>query len=268
MSDADELTLTIHGLDVFNRDVDGELFARKFFKFMQGIAEADTAANGKRRHKFLISDLKKNTATASVREQVVTGTEQTKSSFDFFEDGLSAIYEDAPRARSLPRAFVKYVLDINKDVGQDFAKGEIKRKSTGKVIYIDEFLEARARKVLADINRSTTGAIPFYKGVAYGAFDGELRILDSLGGHEKAVLVLTAGGSQINCSISGASDDELRLAWKRRCIVNGLAHYDGESGLPVRLDIRSIQPLDQNAPAIKDWRGAFDIPAPDDNNWN
>ena len=102
MSDADELTLTIHGLDVFNRDVDGELFARKFFKFMQGIAEADTAANGKRRHKFLISDLKKNTATASVREQVVTGTEQTKSSFDFFEDGLSAIYEDAPRARSLP----------------------------------------------------------------------------------------------------------------------------------------------------------------------
>src|SRR5690606_17047900 len=108
--------------DAFNRDVDGEVFARKFFKFMQGLAAADVAANGKRRFKFLISDLKKNTASAAVREQVSTDGGPAISGIDYYERAVSAIYEDAPRARELPRAFVKYVLDINRDVGADFVR--------------------------------------------------------------------------------------------------------------------------------------------------
>jgi len=268
MSEGDWLTLTLHGLDAFNKDVDGEVFARKLFKFMQGLAAADEAANGKRRHKFLIADLKKNTATAAVREQTVVGFEEAESSFNFYEDGLSAIYEDAARARDLPHKFVKYVLDINKDVGADFVRGEIKRQSTGKVIHIDEFLEQRARKVLDDINRRTTGALPLYRGIAHGQFDGVLQVLDSREGQDRAVLVLTAGGKQVSCAISQAPEEQLRAAWKRRCLVYGVAHYNGESGLPARIDITHVEPIDHDVPPITQWKGAFDLPLPDDDNWN
>jgi hypothetical protein len=121
---------------------------------------------------------------------------------------------------------------------------------------------------LADINRSTTGELPLYKGVAHGAFDGELQVLDVLGGHSRAVLVLTAGGKQVRCVVANAPEEEVRAAWKRRCIVHGIAHYNGESGLPEEIDIRSIVPVRQDAPPFSNWRGAFEIPIPDDDGWN
>lgn len=266
MGERDRLTLTLHGLDEFNQDVDGEVFARKLFKFMQGLAEADIAANGARRHRFLISDLKKNTATATVREQVTNGRERPRSGIDYYENGLLAIYNDAPAARQLPRSFVKYVVDINKDVGKTFPFGEIKREFTGTVIRIDEILEKRARRVLEDINRNTNGILSFYRGTAYGSFDGVLLLLDSLSGAERAVLVLTAGGKRINCNISGVDDEQLRRAWKRRCVVQGTAHYGGASGLPESVDVRHIRTIE--APGALDaWKGAFEIPAPEDDAW-
>jgi hypothetical protein len=59
MGEYRELTLTLHGLDQHNQDVDGEVFARKFTAFMRGLGKSDAFANEGRWHKFLISDLRK-----------------------------------------------------------------------------------------------------------------------------------------------------------------------------------------------------------------
>ncbi len=131
MVDRDELTLTIHGLDVFNKDVDGEVFARKFFKFMQGLAEADRATNGTRALRYLIADLNKTTATARVREQEANAdVPQINSGIGYYVYGVQHIYEDSVVARSLPSRFVKFVIEIANDAGDTFEPGEIKRGAT------------------------------------------------------------------------------------------------------------------------------------------
>ena len=94
-----------------------------------------------------------------------------------------------------------------------------------------------------------------------------MLLLDSLAGAHRAVLVLTAGGKQINCDIARVDDDDLRKAWKRRCVVHGLAHYSGKTGLPELLDISAIRTIESSG-AIQAWQGAFDLPAPDDSIWD
>ena len=69
MTERFELTLTLHGMDTFNDDVDAVVFARKLKVFLQGIRDADKAANGKPRHRLFLTELRKNTATASVRSR-------------------------------------------------------------------------------------------------------------------------------------------------------------------------------------------------------
>ncbi|WP_133192753.1 hypothetical protein [Labrenzia sp. 011] len=109
MSDQREtLTLTLHGLPAFNKEVDGEAFARKFFKFMQALAEADEQANGGRRSRYLIDGLEKNTATARVKE-VPIDTASKQSGVEYFHAGVSSIYYDRPAARRLSLRFVNYV---------------------------------------------------------------------------------------------------------------------------------------------------------------
>lgn len=117
-----------------------------------------------------------------------------------------------------------------------------------------------------DINRQTRGTLPLYLGTAFGSFDGVLLLLDSLAHSQRAVLVLTAGGKEIDCTITGVDDEEIRKAYKRRCVVKGLAHYGGGSGLPERLDIREIEVV-ESAPGLDTCRGAFNLPAPDDEIW-
>src|SRR5690242_1516643 len=107
---------------------------------MQGLSAADEAANGTRALRYLISDLNKNTATAVVREQNARAGIEIRSGIAYYAEGLRHIYDDSVVARTLPREFVKYVLDVAKDTGNSFAKGEIKRGGN-VVAAIDAILE-------------------------------------------------------------------------------------------------------------------------------
>jgi hypothetical protein len=256
MAADDELTLTIHGLLEYNAAVDGEVFAVKFQKFIRGLAAADKAANGSRRLKFMISDLSKNTATASVKERPTQSPGVTKSGVDYYVKCVTEIYNDTDHARTFDRDVVRNIADLNSGVGDAFAFGEIKQKSTAKIIRIDQFLQDRAKRVLSDIDRAETGRLPFYKGRAYGTFDGELRLLDALEATDRAILLLTAGGEKIECIVGPVDQDKVRHAWRRRCRVTGTAHYDGEGGLPVRIDAVDIEVVEPGT-GLARWRGAF-----------
>ncbi|WP_404289311.1 hypothetical protein ACD578_24530 [Microvirga sp. RSM25] len=261
-----EITLTIHGLDAFNRDVDGEVFAEKFTAFMKALAAADTAANGKRRHKFLISGLVKNTATASVREQVASAGEVPDSSLFYYKKGLRAIHEDSPAARRLPADFIRPIAKLNRGVGDRFEFGEVKF-SGGEVIRIDAFLQKRAEKILAEVERLEKSQETFFKGQAYGAFDGFLKTVDLRGDAKRAFLILSAGNLQIDCSVDHIEVERLRSALDQRAMVYGLAFYDGESGLPAKIEVRDIQLL-KDQPDLGRWRGAFAVPTKDeDEDW-
>jgi hypothetical protein len=265
VADRDELILTLYGLDAFNREVDGEVFARKFFKFMQGLAEADRATNGTRALKYLITDLSKNTATAKVREQEArSDVPHIKSGIEYYATGVQYIYEDSVAARSLPAKFVRYLVEVANDAGETFARAEIKRAKI--TIPVDEGLAKKARGVLADINRATSGVVPLYQGIAHGSYDGTLLVLDALGGGQKAVLELTAGGRRIDCDMHLIERDKAAQAYRRRCTVYGVAHYDGVNPLPTKIDAVDVVPIEPGE-GLARWMGAFERGEADED-WN
>ncbi|WP_158930007.1 hypothetical protein [Acidisphaera sp. S103] len=269
MDDRRELTLTLHGLEEYNHEVDGEVFARKLTAFLKGIRLSDKAVNGRRRHKLLLTDLRKNTATASVREQVYVLGPSPGSGMEFFEDAVQAVFDNRPSARQLPLPVVREIAAMNHGSGHSFAFAELK-STTGNVIRLDEALAKRARSLVLEMEARREGRDVRFTGVAYGSFDGKLEEVDLRGDLWKGILVLSAGGKQIECTVSALEMPDIRLALKRRVVAYGRAHYGGASGLPERLEIISVKPVkSQGEGNLARWRGAFDIPEPDPaEDWN
>lgn len=266
MAEYRELTLTLHGLDEYNQAVDGEVFARKFAAFMRGLGKSDAAANGGRRHRFLISDLKKNTATAIVREQVFKRGPAPASGISYYVDGVAAVYQGVARSQSLPRALVSDIASLTKGAGRTFQFAEIKGEpavaGSATVIRIDEFLENRARRVLQEVladEDAEKADVRYFEGNAFGSFDGILKAIDLRGDLKKAALILSAGGKEIECIVNTVAINDLGDALDRRVIAYGMAHYERHSGLPVRIDVRKLE-IVRDGQGLSRWRGAFDIP--------
>lgn len=259
MADHLELTLTLHGLDVYGQDVDGEVFARKLTAFLKGIRQSDKAVNGKKRHKLLLTALSKNTATASVREQVYVPGPPAGSGMAHFENAVEAVFNNRPDARRLPLQLVKEIAALNSGVGHSFAFGEVK-SNTGMLIRIDDYLGRRARELVVELEADSRAPAARFKGVAFGYFDGVLKLVDLRGDMWRGILILTAGGKQIECTVASLTVEQLRDVLDRRAMIYGKAHYGSGSRLPERLEVTSARRLqDRSAAHLSRWRGAFDL---------
>jgi hypothetical protein len=261
--DRRELTLTLHGLDAYNRDVDGEVFARKVTAFLKGVRLSDKAVNGQRRHKLLLTDLRKNTATISIREQVYVRGPPPGSGMAYYEAAVEAVYHKRPDAKNLPLGVVKEIASLNNGSGHSFDFGEIK-SSAGTVIRIDDYLSRIAKSLVEEMETERQTATARFRGTAFGSFDGVLELADFRGRIWKGALKLTAGNKEIECTIDALAVPEIKDALKCRVVAYGLAHYNGRSGLPDRLEVISAKPIP--APDASDlgrWRGAFELAADD-----
>jgi hypothetical protein len=256
MADEKEtLTLTLHGLPAFNKDVDGEVFARKFFKFMQALAEADIQANGERKSKFLIDDLVKNTATAKVREQPMENIATHLSSVRYFTEAAANIYYDRPAARSLSTKFVGYLKEVATGTGETFQLGEIKF-GNDNILRIDDGFRKNTDKIAKEIQRLSKGKVEPFAGQARISLDGTIKALDSRKREDLAVIELTAGNRQIECHVDQIPDGELVKFYKTRCNVHGIGHYTGNDGLPDWVQVIKIEPVLSDG-IWDDWKGAF-----------
>jgi hypothetical protein len=274
MPDFRDVTLSLHGLEEYSQEVDGEVFALKFAAFMRGLGKSDVATNGTRRHRFPIRDLRKSSAIATVREQVTKRGAPAQSGIGYYLNGLSAIYADAAHARALPRGVIEDIASLPKGVGRTFAFAEVKGMPSNDdiaptIIRVDEFLEGRAKHVLQDVTSGAPSLMRAFEGTAFSSFDGILKAVDLRGDMQKAFLLLSAGGKPIECIVNTIEVGELGGALDKRVIVYGLAHYDRKSGLPSRLDVRRMQIIGEGD-GLRRWRGCFDIPLSDHDRdgWN
>ena len=202
MDDRLELTPTLHGLKAFNEDVDGDVFVRKLGAFLRGIKHSDMAANGgKRRHKLLLTALSKNTATASVREQLMCPGPSPHSGMAYFGKAVDAVYTGRPEARDMPLVVLRDIADLNRGVGRSFAFGEFK-SNRGAIIRIDDYLDKKSRALIIEREGNKDDRVGGFKGIAYGSFDGMLKLVDLRGDVRRAVLILTAGGKEIDCTVN------------------------------------------------------------------
>jgi hypothetical protein len=168
-----ELTLTLHGFDTFNFDVDGEVFARKLMLFLRGIRASDKTVNGKRRHKLLLTALKKASASVSIREQVYTRGPVPSSGMGYFAAAVDAVYNKRPEARLLPFTVLKDIANLNHGAGHSFSFGEVK-SNQGLLIRLDDYLGKVASSLITEIEIERVARPKRFSGIAYAYFDGVL----------------------------------------------------------------------------------------------
>ena len=98
------------------------------------------------------------------------------------------------------------------------------------------------------------------EGTAMGVFDGIIQEIDARGTLVRGKITLTAGGREIDCVFRRDDIASLRDSFDRRARVEAIAHYDGVSLLPVRLDVKAIKIIKTN-PDLVGWRGKLKRPS-------
>ncbi|QTI81203.1 hypothetical protein IAI58_17835 (plasmid) [Roseomonas marmotae] len=256
MIEEKQATLVLHGLETDNRLVRADVFARKLTAFLRGLVAADKLANGKQLHQFVITDLAIGSAKVKIREKQKTRERPTASGVATYERALGAIYNGDRHAQELPEGLLATVTSLTKGVDSDFAHGEVSFASSN-VVRVDDYLHRQSQRT-RELMRHPVQQLShrYYHGLARGAFDGVLRVMDSRGETLRAKLVTTAGGVEIDCVVNKSRVPEIRELLEERVRIEGLAHYDGEQQIPVRVDINKVHIVKQKPDLIR-WRGAM-----------
>src|ERR1700731_4021077 len=115
-----------------------------------------------------------------------------------------------------------------------FSSGGYSEVWTGDstVFRVDQFLTERARSIVEPDTHAVHG-VPkladereWFKGIAAGSFDGEIKAADLRGALPQITIVLTAGGNEIDCICREEHIEAIRAALNRRARVYGQAIYD------------------------------------------
>jgi hypothetical protein len=261
----DEATFILHGLDVDARSVRADIFAIKLRTLILGLREADKFTNGKITFVYMISSLGTgNSATATIRQKQ-RFHRSGHSAIDTYENVASAIYNGEHRVAQYPERLISQIKKLGDGALRTFSHGEIEF-ADNSVIRIDDFLlrQSEVAHDLVAVSDAKVVGERYYRGIAMGSFDGELKEIDSRGTMLRGSLLLSAGSAEIDCVMNKDRVPEAREAFDNRVIVGGAAHYDGEQQLPTRIDVTTIRIVTGSGRGLLRWRGAFAGPDQDD----
>ena len=208
----------------------------------------------------MLSRLETGSAAVTVREKQKTRKRPPHSGISYFETAASAIYNGDRSIARLPPPLVQQIQKLGEGVARKFSHAEL-AFSDDNVIRIDDYLLKQSEDAYAGLisNVPKAASEKYYRGLAVGTFDGILKEIDARGTMLRGKLILTAGGLEIDCVMNKDRIPQARESFDQRVIVGGTAHYDGESQLPVRIDVRTIKIVNGRSDLIR-WRGAFEIP--------
>ena len=243
-------------------DVRADVFAKKIADLVKALRAADRHVNGAKQYEYYISDLKYGSTEASIAERPRTRDYQALQSS---VQSVHKIIESIGEGRGIPKgtdgALANTIASLAKGSNKSFSHGEIGLKGQTKtVVRLDPFFDKKA-SVAYKAYKSDRGVSDLYQGVTFGTYDGVLKEVDLRGTIAQAKLILSAGGTEIDCVCNSITVDNLRTALNKRVIVNSLAHYEGTGRLPERIEIKSIK-LVKEKPSLRQWRGQFELPYP------
>lgn len=268
MSSAKEIMFRVHGLEHHKDAVDAGVFARKLAAFVRALKTADANGNGRRCLDFLIADLEMGSAAAHIIERDASTKHPSRSSgIDGVHAALASIYGGRLRELNGSSNIVPAARSICLGVSRAFSHIDIViNGSPETAIRIDTFFEKQV-KVATDYlaTEEEKDRRRLFKGVSIGMFDGTLKAVDHRGSIKLARLILTAGGAEIECAYSEDMTEQVRPAFDKRAIIDAAAHYDASSGLPSRLDLKSIRVIKSDSNLLR-WKGSFAI-ADDGEEW-
>jgi len=256
-----EVRLRVHGRQDYGSErVPASVFAQKLTVLVRGLRAADAARNGRVTHDYVISNLSLGSALVELREEEIRHSPffPPASGVSAFDDCVGAIRDGREESIELFGKCPFYVSQLAKGSGNKFGYAEL-WTDRGSPVRVDEFLFEQAISLLEGPERRLRieGREHWYKGVAQGRFEGEVKGVDLRGALPEVKLILTAGSKEIDCVFRDVEMERIREALDRRVTVEGTAFYDGRSGLPRRLEVTAIN-LVQPAGDFTRWKGGFE----------
>ena len=266
MRKAKQITIRVHGLEHHRDAVDARVFASKLAAFVRALQKSDQNGNGRRCLDFLISDLKMGSATACIVErQASTNWPAKASGIEAAHATLASISSGRASALNGSTNLLPSVKSMCSGANKIFSHIEVFLDSDEKsAVRIDAFFEKQVRAATAMMESEEQKAKRrLFRGVSLGTFDGTLKLVDHRGAVKLAKLVLTAGGTELECAYNEQAAPTITPAFDQRALIEAWAHYDGTSPLPQRLDVLKATPL-KRKPDLARWKGAFAIIADED----
>jgi len=249
-----EVELTVHGLDVDNGKVRASVFLDKFRALLKALKQADRSINEAKAHEFLIVDLRSASAHASLKERSVKPV-APKSSVRYVGEVVAAIYNGDRNIVRFPKQIIQSLQPLVRGIGSHFSHAEIRFES-GAVIRIDDYLEKQMSKAVRRLDGEFSDEPKNFEGIAIEAFDGIVKEMDARGSLVRGKLVLTVGSKELDCIFKIEDMELLRTSFDKRARVEGVAHYDGVSLLPIRVDVRRIEVTKEDADLVR-WKKAL-----------
>jgi hypothetical protein len=266
IEDNTDVKFTIFGLPADGYNVRADVFLAAVRSFLKALRVSDKEENESIAHDYLIADLSSGSNIITLRERRSPrkrkrySVVRPASGINHLRRAFVAVYNAEKDTSRLSDKLMKSMEDVTRRAGIDFEHAEIEFDPEN-IIRIDDYLARQIDRVI--YNEAPDEAPRYFTGVSYTSFDGVLKVADSRGALVRGKFVLTAGGKPIDCVFRQADIAEVRKTFSLRARAEAIAHYDGESLLPDRLDIRRLTLVKENADLTK-WQGAFVAGVPAD----
>ena len=250
-----DLTFKLYGLDHMQGHVFADVFAKKLAALIKGLRELDRAENGGRRFEYVIVGLEVSSAKVAIHEKRVVDKKVRKSPCAELVSVGRRVQLGETKFRDTSEPALITFEKLTKFHDKKFGYATLVDDDPNNVIRIDSFLDTRLAKVRAAQQKTAEELAPtFFEGSAWGAFDGTIKEVDFRGDVPIGHFFLSAGGKDIEC-IFHTPEAEIREALNQRSVIEGNAIYDGSSGLPARIEVRSI--VTTRGYSILKWAGSF-----------
>ena len=249
------------------------VFASKLLFLVRALKAADKALNGKPRHDYRISKLSSSNPTAvlseidllSIMHPYGIRDREWPSAIEGFEDCANAILAN-DRARALRYGnCAKNIAKLAQGSLHNFSYAEV-WTANDNIVRVDDLLVHQAHAMISVEARDAVfeeSRSSWFKGTAFGTFDGMILEVDLRGALPAVKLVLSVGDQQIDCVCKVEDIEKIRTALKRRARVYGNAFYDGHSGLPKRINVTDIEPIPSGGD-LSIWANSFEAYDPPD----
>jgi len=243
--------------------IPAELFKKTFDAFLTALMVTDRELQPKARSsEFLISQLAVDPYEFGILEKRRAFGQTTPSAIEFFRRCAEGVYrsdyQTVVRHPRVTRAFIRIVkaLDPSFQVLAQFNDTELP---------IDDFFRRQVDRVGAkdDAGRSDN----WFLGSAIMSFEGRLDEIDYRGAVWTGELMLPAGTTHIECVFDRSQgEDVLNPFGNKNVCITGRAIYTGDSQLPERIEVLTIEER-AHAHAAIDIRGSLRfMPLTDEDN--
>ncbi|OWU70042.1 hypothetical protein [Phaeobacter sp. 22II1-1F12B] len=239
---AKDLTFKIYGLDDMGGEVPVEVFAKKISRIASALKKVDKIENGGKRFEYVVAGLEYGSAQIDFREKTMSPKPIRKSPTARFVTVGRSISSGKPVTSESEGddVIIDLYESLSRDASSNYDYATI-RSGFEQMLRVDSFFHGQVERIIQSAQAAALSVPPkFFVGDAIGTFDGVIQAVDLKGDAPEVRLVLSAGGKSIDCVLFDMDIEDVRVALGNRVAVTGRAIYEGQTGLPSRIEIRRM----------------------------